>query len=78
MVSSIVCFYFTLLDHDPFFQHFLESINPFPDYSDKEITDYLWEKSIEIEPKGADPALKKKITVSFSHEIGFTIGSLLF
>ncbi|KAG5892771.1 hypothetical protein JTB14_007986 [Gonioctena quinquepunctata] len=33
-------------------RHFLENLNPFGDMDDTEIRDYLWLKSLEIEPKG--------------------------
>ena len=41
----------------------MENLDPFPNMSQKEIKDYLWNKSTEIEPKGNDPAIKKKIAV---------------
>ena len=44
-------------------QTFIENIEPFPDWSEKEVTDYLWTKSIEIEPRNADPSQKKKLSV---------------
>lgn len=45
-------------------QTFIENIDPFPDTDEKEVTDYLWTKSIEIEPKNANPNQKKKLSVS--------------
>ncbi len=43
----------------------MENLNPFRDMNEREVTDYLWAKSSEIEPRNAesDPALKKRITV---------------
>lgn len=32
-------------------QHFLENLNPFDDQNDKDISNYLFDKSTEIEPK---------------------------
>ncbi len=49
------------------FQAFLENLDPFPGKTEKEITDYLWAKSIDIEPRQADkndPLVKKRIFVS--------------
>jgi len=47
----------------------LEHIDPFPGMSDKEITDYLWDRSIEIEPRNPDPAQKKRMAVRNGEEI---------
>lgn len=41
----------------------MENIDPFPGWNEKDVTDYLWSKSTEIEPRNADAAQKKKITV---------------
>ncbi len=31
--------------------------------TEKEVTDYLWTKSTEIEPRNVDPSQKKKLSV---------------
>jgi hypothetical protein len=31
---------------------------------EKEVTDYLWSKSVEIEPRTVDAAIKRKIQVN--------------
>ena len=41
-------------------QEFLENLDPFPSMSEKEVTDYLWERSIEIEPRNARRPLDGK------------------
>ena len=38
----------------PEVREFLENLDPFPEWADKEIDDYLWEKSCEIEPSAID------------------------
>ena len=38
---------------------FIESLDPFPHINEKEITDYLWQKSVEIEPRAADTIKRK-------------------
>jgi len=38
----------------PKLRQFLEELDPFPGWSEKEITDYLWAKSTEIEPRASD------------------------
>ena len=43
------------------FQNFLENLAPFPDMTENEITEYLWEKSVELEPRGTE-TLRKKST----------------
>jgi len=45
------------------FQEFLETINPFHGKTDKEITDYKWARSVDIEPRNPDPAQKKRMAV---------------
>ena len=40
------------------FQTFLENLDPFPDKSTNEIEKYLYDKSLEIEPR--NPSDKKK------------------
>ncbi|XP_017780094.1 PREDICTED: protein son of sevenless isoform X2 [Nicrophorus vespilloides] len=37
---------------EPKIKHFLETLNPFGDMSDTDISNYLFNKSIEIEPRG--------------------------
>ena len=38
----------------PEVREFLENLDPFPEWAVKEIDDYLWEKSCEIEPSAID------------------------
>ena len=38
----------------------MENLEPFPNLSEKEVTDYLWERSIEIEPRNARRPLDGK------------------
>ena len=43
----------------------METLTPFPGMSEKAITDYLWEKSIEIEPRGTDTTQRKRSVIHF-------------
>ncbi|RZB58806.1 son of sevenless, partial [Asbolus verrucosus] len=43
---------------EPRIRHFLETLNPFGDMPDTEINDYLFSKSLEIEPRGCKQVLK--------------------
>ena len=46
--------------HDyPKIKSFLETLEPFPGFTEKEVTDFLWAKSVEIEPR-ADQTIKRK------------------
>jgi len=47
------------LQEYPKLKYFLESLDPFPHLDDKEVTDYLWGKSIEIEPRSSDTIKRK-------------------
>ena len=47
----------------PEVRSFLETLDPFPGMDGKEIDDYLWEKSLELEPRDAS----KKRQVIFSY-----------
>ena len=38
----------------------MENLDPFPNLSEKEVTDYLWERSIEIEPRNTRRPLDGK------------------
>eukprot|EP00096_Caligus_rogercresseyi_P007418 TRINITY_DN25269_c0_g1_i1.p1 TRINITY_DN25269_c0_g1~~TRINITY_DN25269_c0_g1_i1.p1 ORF type:complete len:705 (+),score=203.14 TRINITY_DN25269_c0_g1_i1:125-2116(+) len=40
---------------------YLETLEPFPEWSEKDITDHLWQNSITIEPRVMDAAAKKKV-----------------
>ena len=49
----------------PEVREFLENLDPFPEWADKEIDDYLWEKSCEIEPsaidRSVDPPVRRRV-----------------
>merc|ERR1719334_1252788 len=42
----------------PKLKSFIESLDPFPGWSEKEVTDYLWARSTELEPR-ADSTMKR-------------------
>jgi len=43
----------------PRLKQFIETLDPFPSWSEKEVTDYLWSRSTEIEPR-ADSTMKRR------------------
>merc|ERR1719319_860926 len=44
----------------PRLKEFIETLDPFPAWSEKEVTDYLWARSTELEPR-ADSTIKRRI-----------------
>ena len=48
------------LQEYPRLKQFLETLDPFPTLQEKEITDYLWAKSIEIEPRSSTDTMSKR------------------
>ncbi len=47
----------------PKLRAYLESLDPFPEQNEKEICEYLWNKSIELEPR--DASIKKKVRIQY-------------
>jgi len=43
----------------PRLKQFIETLDPFPGWTEKEVTDYLWSRSTEIEPR-ADSTMKRR------------------
>lgn len=41
-----------------YFQHFLENLNPHGDMNEKEFIDYLYNKSLILEPRGSKTPAK--------------------
>jgi len=42
-------------------------MDPFPGMTDQEITDYLWGKSNEVEPKASETTMQRKRSVKEKH-----------
>ena len=64
----------------PEVREFLENLDPFPEWADKEIDDYLWEKSCEIEPsaidRSVDPPVRRRVVskIICKNSPHFTVG----
>ena len=59
-----------------FIKGFLENLDPFPDMltndPNEQIEKYLFDTSLEIEPKNAKPKVSQKYKYSQSHSVSWT------
>ena len=62
----------------PEVREFLENLDPFPEWADKEIDDYLWEKSCEIEPSAIDRSVDAPVRRRAESKINKKIYFLTF